>query len=221
MLSDGCITKTKKGVNYYYTHSCKFEQYIDFLTDEYSFNVRKSKYNRNGGIIKGKMIKSCESFELRTKVSSSFTKIRNLWYPKGKKVVPKNLLLTPDTVLHWYLGDGNLDNSNGIFLCTDSFFLSDLDFLINLFKEIGILAKKIIKKNRILIPNRYVYEFLNYIGFSPIPCFNYKWDTIVQESYFGRTCRTCNKKFDTKMNFQKYCSDYCQKKDWYKNRTSI
>lgn len=35
----------------------------------------------------------------------------NRWYPEGIKIVPSNVLITPLSVLVWYLGDGNLDKS--------------------------------------------------------------------------------------------------------------
>jgi hypothetical protein len=33
--------------------------------------------------------------------------IKQRWYPNGKKIIPKDLVLAPITVMNWYLGDGS------------------------------------------------------------------------------------------------------------------
>src|SRR5947207_2878946 len=41
--------------------------------------------------------------------SSQFLKEQRLrWYPEWKKIVPRDVLLDPVSILHWYLGDGSL-----------------------------------------------------------------------------------------------------------------
>lgn len=33
--------------------------------------------------------------------------LARIWYPNGEKIVPDNLILSPTTLLNWYIGDGN------------------------------------------------------------------------------------------------------------------
>jgi predicted nucleic acid-binding Zn ribbon protein len=63
--------------------------------------------------------------------------------------------------------------------------------------------------NRINIPNRRVFEFLKYIGKCPIKCFEYKWRSLIVESYNNRKCINCGKLFNTEYNHQIYCSEKC------------
>jgi hypothetical protein len=64
-------------------------------------------------------------------------------------------------------------------------------------------------RNRIIIPNRRITEFINYIGKCPIKSFEYKWNTFVEHSYIGRICINCGSIFDAIQNHQKYCKPKC------------
>jgi hypothetical protein len=74
--------------------------------------------------------------------------LRNKWYKeiKGKtiKAVPRDLELTPTTLLFWYLGDGSLIRRRNdetrvphITFATNGFLKKDVEFLKKKLKEIG------------------------------------------------------------------------------------
>jgi hypothetical protein len=209
LLSDGSYRKTKNNQNSSFTHLCKFEEYIDFLISELDFKVKKNKVFGYGKYNKGK-----EYFTIYSQANSVFTGLRNKWYPNGKKIVPKDVELNRTVLLHWFLGDGTLDNQDGVIFCSDSFTETDNMYLIDKLKKMGFDAYLKKDKNRIVIPNKSVFEFFNFIGESPVVCYNHKWDSKVHESYYGRVCKFCEIKFDAKHNHKKYCSDNCQKKHW-------
>jgi hypothetical protein len=205
ILSDGCITKTQNTKNYYFTHLCKYEEYVDFISSELSFDLSKYASERKGK----------NYYTIRSGVNESFTELRDKWYPDGKKQVPLDLKLNDVVMLHWFLGDGNLDNKNGITFCTDSFNKEGVDFLIDEIKKLGF-DSYYSNKNRIIIPNRCVYEFLEFIGPTPVECYLHKWDSIVKESYIGRICKNpkCDNVFDAKVNHNYYCSKNCCNQVW-------
>lgn len=206
LLSDGSITKSKKDKNYGFTHTCKFEEYIDFINYNLSFKTKK--------------IENRKYFYLRSGNHEFFSNLRRIWYPNGVKEVPKDIKLTPLTLLHWYLGDGSLQNSLGVVLCTDSFNNEDSLFLSKkLFEVFKIESYILEKKNRIVIPNKFVYEFFNVIGECPVECYSHKWDSIVKKSYFNRVCGYCSKNFDANYNHQRFCSNRCCKNSWHKRNT--
>ncbi|MFX0173321.1 MAG: hypothetical protein ACFE9L_15615 [Candidatus Hodarchaeota archaeon] len=67
-----------------------------------------------------------------------FKEIFEQWYLNGTKFVPKNIQMTPTTVLHWFIGDGYRRESKIIF-CTHNFTSTDVEFLSNLLnKTLGI-----------------------------------------------------------------------------------
>lgn len=51
---------------------------------------------------------------------------------KGTKIVPNNIydLLTPVSLAHWIMGDGNA-RPHGLILCTDSYSIEDVIKLMN------------------------------------------------------------------------------------------
>ena len=61
-----------------------------------------------------------------------FTELHSLFYPKGVKVVPKNLyeLLTPVALAHIIMGDGQTSR-HGLILCTNSYIIQDVVRLMN------------------------------------------------------------------------------------------
>jgi hypothetical protein len=107
------------------------------------------------------------------------------WYPinsEGKRVkqVPKDVVISPISVVRWFLGDGSTvqseDNSTIIIrLSTDGFHYSGVKFLVKKLNNIGIICHRT-SENRIMINSRGVPSFFNYIGRdSPIKCYNYKF----------------------------------------------
>lgn len=220
ILSDGCITKVPKCKNYYFCHTSTAEEYVDMIKDTVSFHVNKTKTKPRSHVLNGKEIKGKNAYQIKSRTHEEFTEYRNKWYPNGKKIVPKDLLLDPLCVLHWYLGDGSIDNQTGIHLCTDSF---DKESLLILSKKLSkIVPNKITNKNRLLIKNANVYEFFGYIGRHPVVgCYEYKWDTIVKESYLGRKCKECGVLFDAKTNSKYFCSHKCYMRNWRRNGPTI
>jgi hypothetical protein len=214
LLSDGCVTKSYNAKNYRFVHSSICEEYVDFIKQELSFNTGKQKRFAKDGVVLGKKCSCAAAFQLRTCSSPTFTEYRKRWYNNRKKIVPDDFILTPVNALHWYLGDGHLDNSHGIILCTESFTMQDSLRLIDRLRSVGIRSS--MKKKRILIPNKWVFEFLKFIGSCPVRGMLYKWDTIVRSSYFARRCPECRKTFDADMNHHKHCSNLCYQRNWRK-----
>lgn len=211
LLSDGCINNSNGGKNYFWTHTSINEEYIDFLINDTMLDLHKfsNKSIKFLSTITNKEYTAKKSYTFKSMASVSFTKYRNDWYPVGKKIVPKDIKITPTILLHWYLGDGFISDSNGITLATDSFDFDSLDFLIYELNNLDLHPYINYLRNRIIIPNKRVLEFLNYIGKCPIKCFDYKWQTFIKTSYIGRKCLNCNTLFDALSNHQKYCNPRC------------
>jgi len=74
------------------------------------------------------------------------TKYYQLFYPKGKKIIPKSIdsiLISPLTLAVWYMDDGSRKPyGKGAFLHTQSFSLEDQRKLIKVLKKnFSIIAK--------------------------------------------------------------------------------
>ena len=82
------------------------------------------------------------------------------WYilETGKKIVPKDLRLTPTILLHWFIGDGSVMRygvkGTGIALFTLNFSKEDVQFLaerLELDLKIPFKIRKVLKKSNTLI----------------------------------------------------------------------
>jgi len=109
-----------------------------------------------------------------------------------RKVIPKDIKLSPTVIRQWYIGDGCLQRLHGeikrIILCTDSLLREDNLILIKLLKNtFGINSNLIYQKNkdgyRLRIRKSDMYKFFEYIGKCPEEIQNiygYKWPTKVE-----------------------------------------
>ena len=126
---------------------------------------------------------NCETFSYQSRYYRDLKVVRDRWYrPDRKKTVPRDIVLTPDVVRYWFIGDGYLscpDNSKPwIGLATQGFPEDDVMFLVRRIENIDIEANRY-KSNIIHIPVDSVQDFLDYIG----PCdkglehlYYYKWE---------------------------------------------
>ncbi len=127
--------------------------------------------------------KKWDCYHLKSRFNPSLLDFRTGWYQKGKKMVPKNLEITPECLLYWFLSDGSIDFSNKkkfpnskycrIRLATDGFTTEENLFLIKKLKDLGIESS--LCSNRISILGSSVQKFFNIIGKSPVDCYDYKW----------------------------------------------
>ena len=110
---------------------------------------------------------------------------RKRWYPNGKKIVPKDVRLTPIVLAQWYMGDGNLElkrkASYRITFCTDSFTKEENNFLANILKEkygYTLIVRRYKKEKgyRIFMSRQDdVKDFLLKTSPYKVSCFDYKW----------------------------------------------
>jgi len=74
-------------------------------------------------------------YTLLTESNEFFTKLRIRWYPEGKKIVQKDIELTPIVIGYWFMCDGSTtwmpqnDSKVALSLSTDGFTLDDTKFL--------------------------------------------------------------------------------------------
>ena len=102
---------------------------------------------------------------------------------RPKKIVPKDIKISPTMLLWWYLGDGYLNktkarpNYRRVMLCTQGFSSEDVYFLINKLK--AILGNNIYrdKKRNIMISQETLCEFIDFIESDcPVDSYKYKFD---------------------------------------------
>lgn len=185
LLSDGYISKRKGNGN----GNSRFildqsELHPDFVMkiqkclESYGFITRVKHVKR----FDKRTNKVYETINLSTKLHPMLSILKNIWYPKGTKIVPKMIKISPQLLCTWFEGDGssrmlgklNCAQHVIIQLATDAFDHNSMLILTTLLKDFGIISS-INKENRILIMRKEsVVKFMDLIKPLISESFNYK-----------------------------------------------
>ena len=178
LLGDGSISKPKFRYAACFTYGSKYLEYVQYVASTLKdFGIGQTgkinEYVRKDG--------SGSGFFYKSNTYAELLPFRARWYSNDKKIVPRDIKLTPITCRQWYIGDGSLvkprvSKRSYIVLCTDSFPVEDVQWLVERLADIGLLATRTPSKNRIQISGYSTLDFLNYIGECPVECYLYKWD---------------------------------------------
>lgn len=170
LLGDGClISYSKYSAQFYYTS--KFPGYYEYIKDILkSFSIYQM----------GKLYIYSHYYYYVSKRYAELLPLHKKWYSDGKKIVPKDLKLTPLTCRQWFIGDGCLyhpkDSRPYIQLYTCGFTIIDVERLVKLLNEIGFKVTRHPYNNVIYISVYSVEDFLGYLGPCPVRCYQYKWN---------------------------------------------
>jgi len=178
LLGDGCITMTGfRSASY--SHSSKYRDYLIWLSEIFaSLGIGQV------GKINKYWIEKYDTFSYKY-TSRSYPELvpmREKWYPDGsrKKIVPKDLILTPIMSRQWFIGDGNLHNQVGarpdISFYTNDFDKPSINHLLKELRSKGFKVTYRPARNIIGMSVHSVKDFLSWIGPCPIDCYSYKWD---------------------------------------------
>lgn len=130
--------------------------------------------------------KPFSGYRLTTKASPVLTSQFSRWYPGGRKEVPEDLLLTPITLAHWFMGDGSSGWRGliaiGIELATSAFSDRSVQTLENKLAALGLytcephMDGRLAKGSRksIVIAQGSVNDFMKTVEPFIVPSFTYK-----------------------------------------------
>lgn len=183
LLGDGSIIPSGRRTAVY-GHGTKHQEYVAWLAEEFA----------NHGLMQSGTIRrvinylgedhTSVTYTYRSRSYASLMSFRQRFYPEGKKVVPRGLVLTPIVVRQWYIGDGQLHGPPrqraAITLHTCAFDPASIDFLMAGLSELGFKVTHQKAHNAIHVSAHSTEEFLLYIGLCPEPIacvYRYKWDT--------------------------------------------
>lgn len=178
LLSDGSLINPNN-FQAYYSQSSNQEGFIMYLVDVF----KKYCYFQSYGScpkFDEKYNKTYVLWHIYSMCTAELRELYDKWYPDGKKHIPEDIALTPNTVLFWYLGDGTkVKNKYCSFLCTDAFQRNELEILAAAFAKVGIEADiiKFRQYYRLRISRKENFNnFMKYMGKNPVSCYDYKFD---------------------------------------------
>jgi hypothetical protein len=191
IISDGSLFlgyshKPIRKINACFKQDCIHKLYLEYIKNVLPLPWNKTIYCRKSKklIICNVPTTSSDSYAINTRSDKFLTEQYYRWYNNNKKQIPKNLLITPLMLKHWFYGDGysTYVGRNGIQigLCTNCFTYTDCKFLQYKLKEITNINFHInqypINHYILRISSKTMIEkFFQYIGECDMICFKYKW----------------------------------------------
>ena len=179
MLGDGCLERNGKNIRLRLEHGISQQEYLMWKFTELNTLVTGKPMNVRA--LHKKSNKFYESLRIYTYSNVALEQYWNMFYPEGKKKVPKEigcLLTHPLSLALWFMDDGYKRNDcNAFRLSTDGFEESDQRILCDtLSKNFGIsstLHRKGATWN-IYIPQKSSRRFVEVIKPFTVPSLRYK-----------------------------------------------
>ena len=175
LLGDGHL-ESQSPCSARFQYDSKYLEYAQYVSDTLKFfgieqcGEINERYYKDMG---------CYTYHYQSRYYVELLPIRKQWYPNSKKIVPKDIKLTPLTLRQYYIGDGCLAHPQRarpyIILATYGFPISDVEWLVNELNKLDFKATRRNSDNSIHISTFSTQDFLNYIGKCPIECYKYKW----------------------------------------------
>jgi hypothetical protein len=183
LLSDSHLTPGKYASKI--VQGSKYRKYLEWLSRQFwEFGIQQA------GKILRKIGEKAIYFQYCSRFYEELKPIRDRFYPGGsEKIVPHSTILDPLLVRQLYIGDGTLSiRSKGnshrrpiVRLSTQGFSIESVEFLAQLFRNLGFLASRNPDTNIIGFGANSTAKFLDYIG----PCppeiediYGYKWEYV-------------------------------------------
>ena len=159
LLGDLCAFKRQLNVRLMFKQGIVHEDYIMHLYEIFN-NYCPSEPKIKIPAPDGRTGIVYKSIYFNTYTLPCFIKLYNLFYPKGVKVVPSNILelLTPLGLAYMICDDGSFNKRGGaVILCTDGFTLKNVELLVSVLTDkFNLKCTIYIEKNgfRIRISNK-------------------------------------------------------------------
>jgi hypothetical protein len=178
LLGDACLYLPNKNGNPYLSikRSLKDRVYLDWQATFFDSFLKRKVHETTylcSKLVNDVSIKyKYTAVEMVSRCAPAFLPFYNKWYPNGKKLVPKDLILTPLILTEWFCDDGCVsirknNSSLKLELSAMGFCDDDLDFLKDLLEK-RYDDKFCISKNRVLYcsdapARKYFQEIDSYI----------------------------------------------------------
>jgi len=191
LLGDGFLYKWNKKSDTSTPYFAKRNKYYDHVkyVSEILFGDKwedRIKENNEKSLDKRHVV-----FTLRSLSNKRLQSYYKRWYPEWndyKKVIPEDIEITPNLLLHWFLDDGNSYQRRKdstvkqviITLCSECFSEDNQQMIVDKVKDKFELKCKLKKVNygtgyQIVINQSQVPLFYDIIGLCPVPSMQYKW----------------------------------------------
>lgn len=147
LMGDGTARHQEKKHNPSIVVGCVVEEYLEHLSDIFGVlgndvilaqtAEQSAADNRERGFRPNADADDYQNIYKFTTMSTPEMWQYRDWYETGKKVWPEDLKLTPETLTHWYVGDGNFAQDSFIRIATSN-EIENTEKIENYFTEAGL-----------------------------------------------------------------------------------
>ena len=171
VLGDGYLRIAPRRSNAFLeiNHSLNQKEYVDWKYEMLK-NICASppKVRRSNGERK--------AYRFYTRQSSELTRIYNLFYRNGQKIIPPDLILDPIILAVWFMDDGSKCRKSDIYLNTQKFNQEEQRILIHSLEKLKL--KTTLNKDKIYFRLRFrkssISRLRNILVKNLIPAMRYK-----------------------------------------------
>lgn len=189
LLGDGFLCKWNKKSDKslpYFAKRNKYYDHIKYVAEILFKDKWKERVKENNESFLGKKY---VVFSLRSLSNKSLKTFYERWYPEWnnyKKIIPQDIEITSNLLLHWFLDDGSSylrkrkTRQVIITFCSECFSKDDQEMIMDKINSKFDLSMRLNKTNsgigyRIIVPQLKADNFYNIIGDCPVPSMEYKW----------------------------------------------
>jgi len=181
LLGDAHIERREEGYNGIFSYCTSCREHCEFVHQYFKeFCTEKSQEIKRREVFDKRTEKTYVQYCFKTKSLPIFTETHKRFYVDRVKIVPKDIEYSPETLLFWYIGDGELESNSGyVKLHTNSFTFQEVESMCVHLKNFE--AKPLRKTDDqwlVTIPRKKVSLFLETIGGSPFDSYSHKWKQV-------------------------------------------
>jgi len=207
LLGDGSYIKRSLTAHFSMSQIIQHEDWVFSLKNEFEANGLFLSFNKCAG----KTLNSSPFLKAWSHGCIEFLEERMRWYPEGVKIVPRDLILTPSTLAHWHMGDGNASVPKGrleIKLHTNGFTENDVELLSEKFQnQLGLHSIIIHWRTQpiIVLQHKNAASFISMVKPFLTPSFAYK---VPNDPWSPPRCKKCESLITGESGTQRYVK-YC------------
>ena len=177
LLGDGGLYIKNNKENAWFGYSSSSKQHAEFVHQYFKqFCTNNMQEIKTVNRFDKRTNKIYTIYRFSTMCLPEFTEYRNRFYPTGVKIIPKDIQISFETLLFWYIGDGHMSSQESILLHTNCFSLDDINYLCSKLEKYSATPQHKTKNTYVIyIPRVFANIFLQDIGNCPFDEYSHKW----------------------------------------------
>lgn len=146
LLGDGRLARSRKNAKFTFCQGAPHQRYVTWMWKRLQPFTRRPV--RESICCLKSTGKCYKAFDFYTACHPIFTQMHELFYPDGRKIVPRDVYLDELTLAVWFMDDGSRNRSSNCSLFhTQGFTVTECEFLLEILRDEFSLEGKVYTDN--------------------------------------------------------------------------